>query len=351
MQPRTVSNSYIRALLRTVQAQHKQPAKITPQILADLPVDEAMIGNATGRISADTAHIIWQRCLQLTGDTALGLKLASDMKAGTFRMLGLAAMHAATLYDSLNVLLRYQRLMSEVGSFSVKHVNPLNTGIIYTPHVLKFDLLPQQVEAIVGSIYLQACQMVDRPLFLQRLCFSHSAQADATAYIALFGIQPEFSAPENALYFSHQDLQSRLPHADSELFQAHCAMAEQQLQQLPDTSFVGSFATQWLTSSMQQGQLASIQQLARHSGISVRTLQRSLKQESTTWTAVVDKARCDTLKVLLTQGLTLEQAAQRMGYHDASSLSRAAIRWFGKTAGQWREELAGPANNRNDHTS
>lgn len=335
MQQRTVSNSYIKALLRCMQAQ-----QVTPMdVLAGLPVSEQAIDNATGRMSAEAAHIIWQRCLQLTGDAALGLKLASDMKAGTFRMLGLAAMHADTLYASLNVLLRYHRLISEVGSFSVHQLSPSTTAIIYTILPLPFQLLPQQVEAIVGSIYLQACQLLDRRVQLQQLRFSHAAQADMAAYVDVFGIQPEFSAQEHALYFSHHDLQSRLPHADSELFQLHCNMAEQQLKLLPDNAFTSSVATQWLSSSMLQGQLASIQQLARHSGMSVRTLQRTLKQEGTTWTAVVDQARCNTLQQLLRQGLTLDVAAQRMGYHDASSLSRAALRWFGKTAGQWRGDL------------
>ena len=41
------------------------------------------------------------------------------------------------------------------------------------------------------------------------------------------------------------------------------------------------------------------------------------------------------LEGLLQEGWSLEAAAQRLGYHDASSVSRAARRWFGVTPGQW----------------
>ena len=79
-----------------------------------------------------------------------------------------------------------------------------------------------------------------------------------------------------------------------------------------------------------------INDLADALGMSVRALQRQLQQEGQPWTALVDAARKQALSELLQQGLSPDAAALRLGYHDASSLSRAAKRWFGKTAGQHR---------------
>ncbi len=191
----------------------------------------------------------------------------------------------------------------------------------------------------MGGMFYQAGQLSGKVLVAKQVCFRHAPQADLANYSEFFGIEPTFGSAADSLSFNDEDLQQKLPQADSELYQMHCDMAEQQLALLPDTHCVSSFAVQWLASTIQQGRLNNLDELARVMGISIRTLQRLFKQEHTTWTAVVDQARCEALKVLLQQGATLEVAAQRIGYHDASSLSRAAQRWFGKTAGQWRVQL------------
>ena len=81
--------------------------------------------------------------------------------------------------------------------------------------------------------------------------------------------------------------------------------------------------------------LAVVGDLAQALGLSVRNLQRQLAAEGTSWSQLVDAARRDALQSLVRKGLPLGEAAERMGYHDASSLSRAARRWFGMPPAKW----------------
>jgi AraC-like DNA-binding protein len=111
----------------------------------------------------------------------------------------------------------------------------------------------------------------------------------------------QFEAPATLLRLARLDLQIPLTQADAELCRVHY-------------------------------------ELAQCLGISVRSLQRQLQQEGQSWTTVVDAARREALITLLQQDLPLEQVAQRLGYHDASSLSRAARRRLSKTPGQWRAD-------------
>jgi AraC-like DNA-binding protein len=97
--------------------------------------------------------------------------------------------------------------------------------------------------------------------------------------------------------------------------------------------YASSFAVQWLAHRADAN--PSIEDLAAALGMSVRSMQRTLKEEGTSWATLVDNMRRAALEGLLQQGWSLEAAAQRLGYHDASSVSRAARRWFGVTPGQW----------------
>lgn len=334
IEPRTVANTYVRTLLATAQAAGVAPA----EVLLGLPVDEAQLAAANGRISVALIHRIWKRAVTLTGDPLLGLKMAQQMKPGSFRVMGLAMASSATLEQALQLMLRYQRLVSEAGTLSSQAGTRGNVAVIYTQQPMRFRMLPAQVEAVIAGLYLQACALAGEGLQPLSVAFRHAAQADIGHYRQYFGVAPRFEAEDNRIELSAAQLRMPLPQADADLCRLQCELADRQLAQLPQIGYVAGFAVQWL-STRPSGALR-IGDLAAAMGMSVRSLQRQLDSEGENWTGVVDRARREALMALLRQGVSLEEAAQRLGYHDASSMSRAAKRWFGKTPGQWLAETA-----------
>ncbi|QTN27429.1 AraC family transcriptional regulator [Rhodoferax sp. AJA081-3] len=332
LDPRTVSSAYVRTLLATVEAQGVS----ADAVLQGLPVDATEMAQANGRIGVGISRLVWDRALALTGDPLLGLQVGEAMKPNTFRVLGLATMSCATLEQAIGVMLRYQRLVSESGSLSA-HAHPNgDVTLVHTAQTLKVPILPQQVEALLAGVYRQALWLAGRPFLPVDVCFRHAALGDVQRYVQCFGITPQFGADANAITYAKADLQAPLPQADAELCRMHCEVADRQLASLPQVGYASSFAVQWL--SNRGDAPTGIEDLAAALGMGVRSLQRALKDEGTSWGNLVDGMRRDALAALLQQGLSLEAAAQRLGYHDASSVSRAAKRWFGKTPGQWRAD-------------
>lgn len=332
LDPRTVANTYVRTLLGAVEALGVPSA----QLLQGLPVSEDDLSTPNGRIGVALVRTIWERALALTGDPLLGLKVAESMQPGTFRVLGLAAMSCASLAEALALMLRYQRLVSEAGTLTAQTQANGDVVVIYTPQPMRLPLLPPQVEAISGGILCQARWLAGRRLVPVEVAFAHAAPAETAAYREFFGVEVQFNAPDNRVRLAAADLRIALPQADADLCRLHCELADRQLASLPQVGYISGFAMQWL--STRTSGAARIGDLAVALGLSVRSLQRQLQLEGQRWTTVVDTARRDALAALLQQGVSLEDAAQRLGYHDASSLSRAARRWFGKTPGQWRQQ-------------
>ncbi len=331
LDPRTVANAYVRTLLGVIESYGVR----TEDVLAGTRVDAALLDAPNGRVGAEDLHRIWERGLQLTRDPLLGLKVAEASKPTTFRVLGLATMSSASLRAALELMLRYYRLISESSVLTPQWHDNGDVSIVYTAQLLRLQQFPQQVEAILGGIVVMARWLAERPVVPVSVSFKHVALGKLDAYRHCFGVTPRFGAATHSVRIAADDLARRLPQADADLCRVHCDLLDRQLAGLSQAGHVSAFATQWLAA--QRSGAIRINDLAKAIGMSVRALQRQLQQEGQPWTSLVDDARKAALEELLEQGLSLDAAARKLGYHDASSLSRAAKRWFGKTAGQQRD--------------
>lgn len=81
----------------------------------------------------------------------------------------------------------------------------------------------------------------------------------------------------------------------------------------------------------------SIPRVAKHLGFSVRSLQRELKRHGLTFSVLVDRARYERAQALLgeTEAKICDISAM-LGYNDASSFSRAFMRWSGVSPRKYR---------------
>ncbi len=65
--------------------------------------------------------------------------------------------------------------------------------------------------------------------------------------------------------------------------------------------------------------------------MSKRTLTRKLTEQGTSYSRLLEEARCDRALELLRSALSLEQIAERLGYSDAANFGRAFRRWTSKS--------------------
>jgi AraC-like DNA-binding protein len=80
--------------------------------------------------------------------------------------------------------------------------------------------------------------------------------------------------------------------------------------------------------------------LAVASGLSLRSLQRSLSVAGTSFSAILDAARHQrALRSLASDHCPLDELAAELGYSDTACLTRAVRRWTGSTPGQLRRGM------------
>jgi AraC-like DNA-binding protein len=82
-----------------------------------------------------------------------------------------------------------------------------------------------------------------------------------------------------------------------------------------------------------------LEEVADKLGLSSWSLQRRLREEGSSFTALVDQVRCEMATHYLQQKqLPISEMALLLGYSEVSAFSRAFRRWFGISPRQWRQE-------------
>lgn len=107
-----------------------------------------------------------------------------------------------------------------------------------------------------------------------------------------------------------------------------------------DGSFAGSVRIM-LASLLEDG-VPSIGQLAAASGTSLRTLQRRLGDEGTSFSALLEEVRQSRARQrLAAANTTVSSVAAELGYARQASLTRAMRRWTGMPPQRFRERIVG----------
>jgi AraC-like DNA-binding protein len=96
----------------------------------------------------------------------------------------------------------------------------------------------------------------------------------------------------------------------------------------------------WTINAMMGARSISIEDVASAAGTSVRTLQRRLTAHDVRFSDLLDETRRDAaLRLLGREAMTVGEVAARLGYANASALSRAMRRWTGETPQEVRAKM------------
>ncbi|WP_085890293.1 helix-turn-helix domain-containing protein [Roseovarius litorisediminis] len=92
--------------------------------------------------------------------------------------------------------------------------------------------------------------------------------------------------------------------------------------------------------ALEPGRRPNIGHLAEATGISVRSIQRQLFHEQTTFSQILDKWAINiALRELETMSPKTSRISKRLGYAEPANFTRTFIRWTGTTPREYRRRL------------
>jgi AraC-like DNA-binding protein len=156
-------------------------------------------------------------------------------------------------------------------------------------------------------------------------------------YVDIFGIEPQFGAPQDCLIVSVEALNRPLPQAN----QYARSMAEKQaielLRERSARAGVAGLLRDMMLSS--PAPVLTLDEAARQLTVSARTLRRHLAQEGVSLRDLQEETREALAEELLAGGMPVAEIADRLGYAQTSSFTQAFRRWKGVGPREYRDRL------------
>ncbi|WP_245839742.1 AraC family transcriptional regulator [Mycobacterium aquaticum] len=274
----------------------------------------------------------------LSGVPGLGVEAGLRCHAASPGIWGLALMSSRTLGDALSVGMSLAALSFCLCRLSVSTDTNDGTGRL----ILDSTTLPVSIRRFAVERDSTGIQTLQRDLLMNpdarlRVAYTMARppEEDVQRYVDVFGVEPEFDAPQNCLLVSLESLNAPLPQAN----QYARSMAEKQavelLRQRSARAGVAGLVRDLMLAN--PSPVLSLDEAARQLTVSPRTLRRHLAQQGVSLRVLQEEVR-EALaeELLLTDGRPVAEIAGRLGYSQVSSFTQAFRRWKGVGPQEYR---------------
>lgn len=283
---------------------------------------------------ADSTRLL-ELALAASGDPCFGLRIAQFWHPGALHALGFAWLASASLREALERLVRYFRMLIVGERLELEALGQEHRLIVRTP--AEYPRGPDVLYDMVLAAVLHMCRISRGADFdPRRLTLRREAPPCAGQFQELFRCPVEFEAELDTLHFDTRVLEAPLPTANRELAVAHDRIIAAYLADL-DRSAIAPRVKARLVDMLPSGAVSE-QAVADVLHLSLRSLQRRLKEEGTSYKALLDETRRD-LAVEYVRGarLSVSEIAYLLGFSEPGNFSRAFRRWTGNSPSGFRE--------------
>lgn len=278
----------------------------------------------------------YRRFAQLLHDTAndiemphLGMELATRQGSRLMGPLRNLAHTAGTVGEGVSAVLDYLHLHSPAIRFSLTlSSDGARSQLVFENNLAAALALPQLVEKSLLHGCLLLREMTDDACQAKAVLLRHEPLSQPALYRRYFGCPVLFGQADNAVVLDAGDLARPCVQADPGLH----VIIRYYLDNHADGAVPGSLRMQMLQQmhALLPRHRCSLEQVAAALGMSVRTLQRRLKEAGMDFEDELDRMRRGLAEQLLLHStLSITQVAHELGYRCAASFSRAHQRWFG----------------------
>ncbi|AYF76919.1 AraC family transcriptional regulator [Nocardia yunnanensis] len=247
-------------------------------------------------------------------------------------VLGFALMCSSNLRHAMDIALRYADL-----SFTAAHHYLEDHGS--EVWVLRDDaMLPPEIRRFALERDLAAIATIQQDLIPIRIPAVHvqlyvDAHPIYEMFGAVFGVEEVvFSVPQSRMAFQATALETPLPQANMSTARFYEQQCADLMESRHSRSGLSGRVRQLL---IRHGGSADQARIAADLDVSVRTLRRRLAEEGTTFRELSLETVGMLAEELLIAGLTVEQAADRLGYASVSAFASAFRTWKGQSPGHF----------------
>lgn len=327
--PPTIAVTSTLAMVRTAEARGVR----TADVLRKAGISRELLETPDARVPAPAVMAIWEALRERTGDPTLQLFAPASLPFGAYRVIDYLVAASPTVGDGVRRFARYFGIISETVCLSIEDREGEHRLWLATT---EGQPVPSVYVDYVFSALVTRIRMRIRPeLQVRGVELRRTRPKDPAPYERVFRAPVRFGAAADCLCFRDEEWRAPTAMADealARLLEDHARMIA------PREEGPAGFRAdvlKALTAALPDG--GSAVAVARVLHVSVRTLQRKLLSERTTFREVLDAAKSQLAQAYLADPrVSVGEVAALLGFSDPSSFNRAFRRWTGQTPGRWR---------------
>ncbi len=338
--PASLSAAWVSDALLTVQREYGMAPAV---LLAEAGVAADALERPDALLPLIDVFRIFVHVLVRSNDHALGLVLGAGVQPRSYPVLGYVILGSATLGEAIDRLLRFERIVGELGRTTLNDEGDGHLSLRWECPVPMPAARYLQDAAIAGWVALgRAIQ--DAQYAPLRACFAfpEPSSDERRRYESFFGCTVAFNAPWSGVVLQRDWLALPLRSADPLLGDMMEQRARALLADFSAGQNLGNEVRSAIYRRLTSGE-PSIDVVAADLGLTTRSLQIRLRKSSINFTELVDDLRRSLAALWAADArLTLMDVALLLGFAEQSSFIRAFKRWYGMTPGEYRKEKLVP---------
>jgi AraC-like DNA-binding protein len=327
----TALSAWVKALCVTVEQHGLNAEDLCAR--AGLPHDK--LNNPKERIPVRISRKLWDMAVLETQDEALGLKMIKNLHAAHFYTLGYAVLASENLREAFKRMSDFALLVTNSGQLLVEETSD-EVRIRLCPDTSSPASL-YSIDAFMALLANTCTLLADSDFRFNGI---HLQRPEPNAHALpefkrSFGAPLHFSAAENALALPKRCFEQPLRGGNAAV-SGHLDLLNREALEALRPKRLTDDVKRWI--QLQLGTKTLTDDIAaRHFHMSARTLQRKLAEEGTSFSTLTDQTRSEQAHQALTKTQKpFTAVALDLGFSDASALSRACKRWFGKSPSDLR---------------
>lgn len=328
--PQDLPAAIIALRLEVARMHGADPARV----LKDAGIPSGVLTDPKGRVALEQALKVWGSIIEQTGIHRIGLECGQRARFQTMGILGYVLVNSPSILKALEKFCTYQKLVLPI----------MRQRLIFQGEqiTLRGSLQAAWQEGVQYTIdyILASCQTiiqhsVTRNIQPLAVGFNFPEPGYASHYAGVFkGATLEFDCEHPYLTYRRADLELPITLANDDLYQHFDSL----LQEVSDEQAAPyTTATRKLIQQRLKAAIPAIEEVARELAVSVRSLQKHLKREGTSYREILQSVRQDiAIRHLSRTNNNITDIAFLIGFSDISLFSRNFKKWTGLSPSEYR---------------
>ena len=291
------------------------------------------------RVDSEVYNQVLEQAIAATGDDCFGLHSGEYLNLSAAGLIGQITQTSATVKEALEYCCEFAQLGCRALPMALKEEEQ------YFRLLIKPDTIWLQqselsvrhtIDGVLAFTIREFHTLTFQKYYPVAINYAFGQPKNTDEYERVFQCPFRFNQKETSILFDKNTINQPVVTSDYQLLRILVEHAEEKIAIIENEEGFAHLVKQSMINLIKP-EFPTIDQVAGNLNISVRTLQRRLKEEGVTFKEILESLRRDfAISYLRKSELSINEIAYLLSYADASAFIRSFKRWTGKTPQVYR---------------